>query len=443
MSYTLEILEQAKKKNPNEPEFHQALTEILTTLQPIVNKHPEYEDAGILERLVEPERQITFRVPWVDDSGKCRVNRGYRVQFNNALGPYKGGLRFHPTVNSSIVKFLGFEQIFKNSLTGLPIGGGKGGADFDPKEKSDREIMAFCQSFINELYRHVGADMDVPAGDIGVGSREIGFIYGQYKRLTGLYEGSFTGKSVVYGGSLVRKEATGYGLVYLVEKMLESKKLTFENKKVTISGSGNVAIYAAEKAAQLGAKIITMSDSNGYILDKGGIDLNAVKEIKEKNRGRIKDYLNYNKNAEYFEDGLVWSVPCDIALPCATQNELCENAAELLIKNGCSAVAEGSNMSASLEAVDLLQENEVLFAPGKASNAGGVAVSALEMAQNSARLVWSFEDVDNKLKEIMYSIYTNISESAEQYGVKGNLVAGANIAGFEKVANAMLQQGAV
>ena len=443
MSYALEVLEQAKKKNPNEPEFHQALTEILTTLQPIIDKHPEYEEAGILERLVEPERQITFRIPWIDESGKCRVNRGYRVQFNNALGPYKGGLRFHPTVNSSIVKFLGFEQIFKNSLTGLPIGGGKGGADFDPKGKSDREIMAFCQSFINELYRHVGADMDVPAGDIGVGNREIGFIYGQYKRLTGLYEGSFTGKSVVYGGSLVRKEATGYGLVFLVEKMLESKKMTFENKKVVISGSGNVAIYAAEKAMQLGGKIITMSDSDGYILDTKGIDLTAVKEIKEKNRGRIKEYLNYNKHAQYLENGLVWSVPCDVALPCATQNELCEDAAELLIKNGCVAVAEGSNMSASLEAVNLLQENKILFAPGKASNAGGVSVSALEMAQNSARMAWTFEDVENKLKEIMYSIYTNISESAEKYGVKGNLVAGANIAGFEKVANAMLQQGAV
>lgn len=441
MNYTEKVLEHAIKRNPSEPEFHQALTEILPTLQPVFDEHPEFKAEGILERLVEPERQIVFRVPWIDDSGKVRINRGFRVQFNSALGPYKGGMRFHPTVCLSIVKFLGFEQIFKNSLTGLPIGGGKGGSDFDPKGKSDREVMVFCQSLVNELYRHMGADMDVPAGDIGVGGREIGYMYGQYKRLTGLHEGSFTGKGLSYGGSLVRTEATGYGLVYLVEKMLESINTTFENKKISISGSGNVAIYAAEKALSLGAKVVTMSDSNGYIYDAGGIDVETVKEIKEKQRGRISEYLNHHKNAQYFENGLIWSVPCDIALPCATQNELSEDGAELLIKNGCIAVAEGSNMSTTLKAVSLLQDNNVLFAPGKAANAGGVAVSALEMAQNSARLTWTFEDVDRKLQEVMRGIHTNITEIAEHYGVKGNLVAGANIAGFIKVAYAMLQQG--
>ena len=443
MSYAQEVLEQAKKKNPNEPEFHQALTEILPTLQPFIDEHPEYEEAGILERLVEPERQIIFRIPWIDDCGKIRVNKGYRIQFNNALGPYKGGLRFHPSVNASIVKFLGFEQVFKNALTGLPIGGGKGGSDFDPKGKSNREIMAFCQSFVNELYRHVGADIDVPAGDIGVGGREIGFIYGQYKRLTGLYDGAFTGKAVVYGGSLVRTEATGYGLVYLIQRMLQAENITLENRTAVISGSGNVAIYAAQKAAQLGAKVVAMSDSDGYILDTGGIDLDAIKDIKEKKRGRIKEYLEYKKNAEYFENGLIWAVPCDIALPCATQNELQKNGAELLIKNGCIAVAEGSNMSTSLDSVSLLQKNDVLFAPGKAANAGGVAVSALEMAQNSARLAWSFAEVDQKLNEIMCNIYINIAEAAKKYGFDGNFGAGANIAGFEKVANAMFQQGVV
>lgn len=443
MSYTTKVLEQAIKKNSNEPEFHQAMTEILPTLQPFIDEHPEYEKEKILERLVEPERQTLFRVPWIDDKGDVQVNRGYRVQFNSAIGPYKGGLRFHPSVNLSVIKFLGFEQIFKNSLTGLPIGGGKGGSDFDPKGKSDREVMSFCQSFINELYRHVGADQDVPAGDIGVGGREIGFMYGQYKRLAGKYEGAFTGKGLTYGGSLVRTEATGYGLVYMAENMLHAKETTFANKKVAISGSGNVAIYAAEKVEQFGAKVITMSDSNGYIHDPEGIDVVAIKQIKEERRGRIHEYLDYRKNAKYFDNGLVWSVPCDIALPCATQNELQEDGAKMLIENGCIVVAEGSNMSTSLEAVRLLQENGVVFAPGKAANAGGVAVSALEMAQNSSRTSWSFEEVDCKLRNIMYEIYTNSFTAAEQYGMRGNLVAGANIAGFKKVAEAMLQQGIV
>lgn len=443
MNYTSRVLEQAIKKNPNEPEFQQALIEILPTLQPVIDEHPEFEEAGILERLVEPERQIIYRIPWVDDSGKVRVNRGFRVQFNSALGPYKGGMRFHPTVCASVIKFLGFEQIFKNSLTGLPIGGGKGGSDFDPKGKSNREVMAFCQSLINELYRHVGADIDVPAGDIGVGGREIGYMYGQYKRLTGLYEGSFTGKGLTYGGSLVRTEATGYGLIYFVEKMLESIGTSLEGKKVSISGSGNAAIYAAEKTVCSGAKVITMSDSNGYIYDPEGIDVETIKLIKEKQRGRVHEYLKYSKTAQYFEGGLVWSVPCDVALPCATQNEVDVDGAELLIKNGCIAVAEGSNMSTTPKAVSLLQSNNVLYAPGKAANAGGVAVSALEMAQNNSCLSWTFEKVDNKLQTIMHNIYSNVSEAAQRYGVEGNLVAGANIAGFLKVANAMLQQGIV
>ncbi len=443
MSYALKVLESTIKKNPSEPEFHQAMTEILNTIQPFLDEHPEYEKAGILERLVEPERQIIFRVPWVDDSGKVQVNRGFRVQFNSAIGPYKGGIRFHPSVSLSIIKFLGFEQIFKNSLTGLPIGGGKGGSDFDPKGKSDREVMAFCQSFITELYRHIGADMDVPAGDIGVGAREIGYIYGQYKRITGQVDGAFTGKGLSYGGSLVRKEATGYGLVYLTDKMLESMGTSLEGKTTSISGSGNVAIYAAEKAIQLGAKVVTMSDSNGYIYDANGIDLDAVKVIKEQRRGRIKEYLDYHKDAKYFENGLIWSVPCDVALPCATQNEITEEGAKELIKNGCIAVAEGSNMSTNIGAINMLQENKIMYAPGKASNAGGVAVSALEMSQNSARLYWTFEEVDQKLQTIMRNIYANISETAEYYGMKGNLVAGANIAGFKKVAEAMFMQGAV
>ena len=443
MNYTRKTLETAIKKNPNEPEFHQALTEILPTLQPFLDEHPEYEDAGILECLVEPDRQLMFKVPWIDDNGNTQVNRGYRVQFNNAIGPYKGGLRFHPSVSLSIVKFLGFEQVFKNSLTGLPIGGGKGGSDFDPKGKTNREIMSFCQSFMSELYRHIGADRDVPAGDIGVGGREIGYMYGQYKRLTGLYEGSLTGKGLIYGGSLVRTEATGYGLVYMAENMLSFKGMNFTGKSVVISGSGNVAIYAAEKASQFGAKVITMSDSNGYIHDPEGIDLEAVKQIKEVKRGRIREYLEYRKNAEYFENGLVWSVPCDIALPCATQNELREDGAKELIKNGCVVVAEGSNMSTSLEATELLQKNGVFFAPGKAANAGGVAVSALEMAQNSSRTSWSFEETDCKLRTIMHEIFVNSAAAAERYGMKDNLAAGANIAGFKKIAEAMLQQGAV
>lgn len=443
MNYTSRVLEHTIKKNPNEPEFHQALMEILPTLQPVIDEHPEFEEAGILERLVEPERQIVFRIPWVDDSGKVRVNRGFRVQFNSALGPYKGGMRFHPTVCSSVIKFLGFEQVFKNSLTGLPIGGGKGGADFDPKGKSDREVMAFCQSLVNELYRHVGADIDVPAGDIGVGSREIGYMYGQYKRLTGHYEGSFTGKGLTYGGSLVRTEATGYGLIYFVERMLESINTTLEGKTVAISGSGNAAIYAAEKAVLSGAKVITMSDSNGYIYDDKGIDIETVKEIKERQRGRICEYLKYSKSAQYFEGGLVWSAPCDIALPCATQNELDVDGAQLLIKNGCIAVAEGSNMSTTPKAISLLQRSKVLYAPGKAANAGGVAVSALEMAQNNTCLSWTFEKVDKKLQVIMHNIYSDISEAAQRYGVKGNFVAGGNIAGFLKVASAMMQQGIV
>jgi len=443
MSYTNDVLEQAIKKNPNEPEFHQAMTEIIPTLQPFMDMHPEYEKAGILERLVEPERQLMFRVPWVDDSGKLQVNRGYRVQFNSAIGPYKGGLRFHPSVCLSVVKFLGFEQIFKNSLTGLPIGGGKGGSDFDPKGKSDHEVMAFCQSFITELYRHVGADQDIPAGDIGVGGREIGYMYGQYKRLTGRYEGVLTGKGLTYGGSLVRTEATGYGLVYMMENMLGAKETTFTGKTVVISGSGNVAIYAAEKATQLGAKVITMSDSNGYVYDPDGVDVTAVKLIKEKQRGRIKDYTGHRPNAQYFENGLVWSVPCDIALPCATQNELTIDGAKHLVKNGCIAVAEGSNMSTSLDATQMLHDNGILFAPGKAANAGGVAVSALEMSQNSARISWSFAEVDCNLQTIMHEIFKSSSEAAEQYGMKGNLAAGANIAGFIKIAEAMFQQGAV
>ncbi len=443
LNYTERILQETISKNPNQKEFHQALTEILPTLQPYINEHPEIEKEKILERLVEPERQIIFRVPWVDDKGEVQINRGYRVQFNSAIGPYKGGIRFHPSVTLSIIKFLGFEQIFKNSLTGLSIGGGKGGANFDPKGKSDREIMAFCQSFVNELYRHVGNDIDVPAGDIGVGAREIGYIYGQYKRLTGLFDCTFTGKGLSYGGSLARKEATGYGLVYLTEKMLESVNTSIKGKTITISGSGNVAIYAAEKATMLGAKVVTMSDSNGYVYDPNGIDVSTVKLIKEQRRERIKEYVRYYDTARYYENGLVWSVPCDIALPCATQNEITGTSAELLVKNGCMAVAEGSNMSTSIEAVEILQKNNVMYVPGKASNAGGVAVSALEMAQAGAHLYWTFEEVDQKLQGIMHSIYTNISETAERYGMKGNLVAGANIAGFKKVAEAMLQQGVV
>jgi len=443
MSYSERVLEQTIKNNPNEPEFHQALTEFLHTLEPFVAEHPKYEKAKILERLVEPERQFIFRIPWVDDNGVVQVNRGFRVQFNSAIGPYKGGIRFHPSVSLSIMKFLGFEQIFKNALTGLPIGGGKGGSDFDPKGKSEREVMAFCQSFMDEFYRYMGADQDVPAGDIGVGGREVGYMFGQYKRITGLYTGAFTGKGVAYGGSLGRTEATGYGLVYMMENMLSTLGTNFEGKTVSISGSGNVATYAAQKAIQFGANVVAMSDSGGYIYDPDGIDLDVVKEIKEVRRGRINEYMEVKNGAEYVENGLVWSVPCDIALPCATQNEIKEDGAAALINNGCIAVAEGSNMSTNLEATQMFIDNNVFFAPGKAANAGGVAVSALEMAQNSSRISWSFEEIDCKLRNIMHDIYTNSYATAEQYGMSGNLVAGSNISAFKKIAEAMLLQGAV
>jgi glutamate dehydrogenase (NADP+) len=430
-------------RNPGQPEFHQAVYEVLESLEPIVEKHPEWLAAGIVDRIVEPERQIMFRVSWVDDQGKVQVNRGYRVQFNSAIGPYKGGLRFHPSVNLGIIKFLGFEQIFKNSLTTLPIGGGKGGSDFDPKGKSDREIMAFCQSFMTELSKHIGADTDVPAGDIGVGGREIGYLYGQYKRLRNEFTGVLTGKGLGWGGSLARTEATGYGLCYFMDNLLKANGKSFEGKTVVVSGSGNVAIYATEKATQMGAKVVALSDSNGYIYDKNGIDLAAVKEIKEVKRGRIKDYLNYHSDAEYHEGCRgIWTIKCDIALPCATQNEINEESAKILISNGCWAVGEGANMPSTNEAIAVYQSSKILFGPAKAANAGGVATSALEMSQNSQRLEWTFEEVDAKLKNIMKSIYENASKAAEEYtGDKNNLVSGANIAGFLKVANAMYAQG--
>ena len=426
-----------------EPEFHQAATEVLNSLKPIIEKDEKYQSVALLERLVEPERVIMFRVPWVDDAGKVHVNKGYRVQFSSAIGPYKGGLRFHPSVNLGVIKFLGFEQIFKNSLTGLPIGGGKGGSDFDPKGKSDNEVMRFCQSFMTELCKYIGPDVDVPAGDIGVGAREIGFLYGQYKKITGRYEGVLTGKGLTYGGSLVRTQATGYGLVYIVDEMLKAAGKSLAGQVVTISGSGNVAIYAAEKAMQLGAKVVTLSDSNGWVYDKDGIDLDAVKEIKEVRRGRIKEYLQYRPNAEYHEGKGVWTVKCDIALPCATQNELLEEDAKALVANGCYAVGEGANMPSSLEAIDVFLKNGVLFAPAKAANAGGVATSALEMSQNSQRLSWTFEEVDAKLKSIMANIYREMAAAAKEYGYENNFVVGANIAGFKKVADAMLAQGIV
>ncbi len=441
MSYVDEVLANLIAKNPGEPEFHQAATEVLNSLKPIIEKDDRYQKAGLLERLVEPERVIMFRVPWVDDAGKVHVNKGYKVQFSSAIGPYKGGLRLHPSVNLGVIKFLGFEQIFKNSLTGLPIGGGKGGSDFDPKGKSDNEIMRFCQSFMTELCKYIGADVDIPAGDIGVGGREIGYLYGQYKRITGLYEGVLTGKGLSYGGSLARTEATGYGLVYIVDEMLKHAGKSLEGQTVVISGAGNVAIYATEKAQQLGAKVVTLSDSNGWIYDKDGIDLAAVKEIKEVKRGRIKEYLEYRPNAEYHEGKGVWGVKCDIALPCATQNELLEDDAKTLVANGCYAVGEGANMPSSLEAIDVFLNNGVLFAPAKAANAGGVATSALEMSQNSQRLSWTFEEVDAKLKAIMVNIYKEMSEAAKEYGYENNFVVGANIAGFKKVADAMLAQG--
>ena len=444
MSYVDEIYAKVVEQNPGEAEFHQAVKEVLDSLRLVIDANEEkYRSVSLLERLVEPERIISFRVPWVDDKGNVQVNKGYRVQFNSAIGPYKGGLRLHPSVNQGILKFLGFEQVFKNSLTGLPIGGGKGGSNFDPKGKSDREVMAFCQSFMTELHKYIGADQDVPAGDIGVGGREIGFLYGQYKRLTGLYEGVLTGKGLTYGGSLARTQATGYGLIYILDEMLKHNNKELAGKTVLISGSGNVAIYATEKAQQLGAKVVAMSDSNGYVYDKDGIKLDVVKQIKEVRRGRIKEYVAEVPTAVYTEGKGIWTIPCDIALPCATQNELNLEDAKALKANGCFCVAEGANMPSTREATDFFLENGMLFMPGKAANAGGVATSALEMSQNSQRLSWTFEEVDAKLKDIMVNIYAKVSDAAERYGVAGNYVAGANIAGFEKVAEAMIAQGIV
>ena len=444
MSYVDEVIEQVVKQNPAEPEFHQAVKEVLESLRVVVEANEEkYRKDALLERLVNPERQIKFRVPWVDDNGQVQVNTGYRVQFNSAIGPYKGGLRLHPSVNLGIIKFLGFEQIFKNSLTGLPIGGGKGGSDFDPKGKSDREIMAFCQSFMTELCKYIGADTDVPAGDIGTGAREIGYLFGQYKRIRGVYEGVLTGKGLSYGGSLARTEATGYGLLYFTKEMLKANNIDIAGKTVCISGSGNVAIYAAEKATEMGAKVVTVSDSTGWIYDAEGIDIAALKEIKEVKRARLTEYKNYRPNAEYHEGRGVWTVKCDIALPCATQNELLLDDAKTLVANGVTAVAEGANMPTTIEATEYLQQNGVIFAPGKAANAGGVATSALEMSQNSERLSWTFEEVDAKLQEIMVNIFHNLYAAAKKYGFEGNYVVGANIAGFEKVVEAMTAQGIV
>ena len=444
MSYVDEIIQLVVEKNPGEAEFHQAVKEVLESLRVVVEANEEkYRKDALLERLVEPERTVMFRVPWVDDKGQVQVNKAYRVQFNSAIGPYKGGIRLHPSVNLSIIKFLGFEQTFKNSLTGLPIGGGKGGSDFDPKGKSDREIMAFCQSFMTELCKHIGADTDVPAGDIGTGAREIGFMYGQYKRIRNVYEGVLTGKGLSYGGSLARKEATGYGLLYFTNEMLKLNGIELAGKTVAISGSGNVATYAAEKATQLGAKVVTVSDSTGWVYDPEGIDIAALKEIKEVKRARLTEYKNYRPNSEYHEGRGVWTVKVDIALPCATQNELHLEDAKALVANGVIAVAEGANMPTTLEATHYLQENGVIFAPGKAANAGGVATSALEMSQNSERLSWSFEEVDAKLQNIMVNICHNADAAAKKYGFAGNYVVGANIAGFEKVVDAMTAQGIV
>lgn len=443
-AYLKRVFEQVQKRDGNEPEFLQAVEEVLESLESVIEKHPEYEEAGLIERLVEPERIVSFRVPWVDDNGKTQVNRGYRVQFNSAIGPYKGGLRFHPSVYQGIIKFLGFEQIFKNSLTGLPIGGGKGGSDFDPKGKSNGEVMRFCQSFMTELSKHIGADTDVPAGDIGVGGREIGFMYGQYKRLRNEFTGVLTGKGLTWGGSLARTEATGFGLCYFTDAMLKDNGKSFEGKTVVISGSGNVAIYATQKATELGGKVVALSDSNGYIYDKNGIDLPLVKQIKEVERKRIKEYVNTHPEAEYHEGCKgIWTLPCDIALPCATQNELDEESAKALVANGCFAVGEGANMPSTPEAVAVFQANGVLFGPAKAANAGGVATSALEMSQNSMRYSWTFEEVDAKLKNIMEDIYAKASSAAKEYGMEGNYVAGANIAGFKKVADAMMAHGIV
>lgn len=441
--YLQKVYQQVCERDPQQPEFLNAVTEVLSTLEPVIEKHPEFEAAGLMERLVEPERMIQFRVAWQDDNGKAQVNRGYRVQFNSAIGPYKGGLRFHPSVNLSIIKFLAFEQIFKNSLTGLPMGGGKGGSDFDPKGKSDAEIMRFCQSFMTELSRYIGAETDVPAGDIGVGGREIGYLFGQYKRIKNEFSGILTGKGLTYGGSLVRTQATGYGLLYFVQEMLSVMAQDSPKDKVTvISGSGNVAIYAAEKAQEMGAKVVALSDSNGYIYDPNGIDLHVVKEIKEGRRGRISEYVKTVPSAEYHEQCRgIWSIPCDIALPCATQNELLLEDAQKLIDNGIKLVAEGANMPCSLDAIALFQQSGILYAPGKASNAGGVATSGLEMCQNSMKYSWNAQEVDEKLHEIMVNIFHNTYDAAKEYGMEGNLLAGANIAGFTKIAQAMMAQG--
>lgn len=441
-AYVKKVLADVVKKDPDQKEFHNTAKEILTSIIPVLEAHPEYKDEKLLERFVEPERTVIFRVPWVDDKGELQVNRGFRVQMSSAIGPYKGGLRFHPSVNLSILKFLALEQVLKNSLSGLPIGGGKGGSDFDPKGKSDNEVMRFCQSFMTELYRHIGADVDVPAGDIGVGGREVGYLYGQYKRITRLYEGVLTGKGLTFGGSLARTEATGYGLLYFTQNILNDAGIDIKDKIVAVSGAGNVATYAIEKAQQLGAKVVTCSDSNGFIYDKDGIDLDLVKDIKEVRRARIKEYVKKRKSAEYHEGCTgVWNVKCDIALPCATQNELTLDSAKELVKNGVKVVCEGANMPSTLDAIEYFQKNKVYFGPAKASNAGGVSVSALEMSQNSERLSWTFEEVDNYLKRIMDDIYKKVMSACEEYGAKGNLLAGANMAGFTKVANAMHCQG--
>ncbi|MDY3303395.1 MAG: NADP-specific glutamate dehydrogenase [Clostridia bacterium] len=443
-AYLAGVMEKVIKRNPGEPEFHQAVSEVLESLEPVVEKYPEFIEKGVIDSIVEPERIIKFRVPWVDDNGKVQVNRGFRVQFNSAIGPYKGGLRFHPSVYEGIIKFLGFEQVFKNSLTGLPIGGGKGGSDFDPKGKSDMEVMRFCQSFMTELSKHIGADTDVPAGDIGVGGREIGYLFGQYKRLRNEFTGVLTGKGLTYGGSLARTEATGYGLCYFTEEMLNDHGDSFKGKTVVVSGSGNVAIYATEKATQLGAKVVALSDSNGYIYDKNGVDLDLVKQLKEVERKRIKEYVTVRPEAEYHEGcSGIWGIKCDIALPCATQNEINEESAKKLVANGVKVVSEGANMPSTPEAIHVYQSNGILFGPAKAANAGGVATSALEMSQNSMRYSWTFEEVDAKLKDIMVNIYHNAADAAEEFGMKGNMEAGANIAGFMKVAKSMLAYGVV
>ena len=444
MSYTEEVYERVVAQNPGEPEFHQSVKEVLDSLKVVIDKNEEeYRKLSILERLVEPERIISFKVPWIDDNGTVQVNKGYRVQFNSAIGPYKGGLRFHPSVNQGILKFLGFEQTFKNSLTGLPIGGGKGGSNFDPKGKSDREVMAFCQSFMTELCKYIGADTDVPAGDIGVGGREIGYLFGQYKRIRGLYEGVLTGKGLSFGGSLIRTEATGYGVVYMLNEIAKAHNDSVEGKTIVVTGSGNVAIYAVEKATQLGAKIVAMNDSNGYIYDPNGINLDVVKDIKEVKRGRIKEYADRVEGATYTEGLGIWNIKCDIYLPCATQNELGLDGAKTLVANGCKYVVEGANMPTTLDATTYLQENGVLFMPGKAANAGGVATSALEMSQNSMRLSWTREEVDEKLHNIMIDIFHKADDAAKRYGMEDNYVVGANIAGFEKVVDAMKAQGIV